>query len=220
MPSASSWRVFVVAWLWESGPRHRGGAAGRPRRSIFFFLSRPLYTFTQIADPRNVVALLVFLAAGRSRSGAFGPRAGSGCVASKRETRRPADPDGPVAGARRRHQTASRSCSASPASGSAGRSRATQVVIPSSGAQAGSLARRRVVRGGRQPQRPRRDRLPPGNSASAFPSALGGTDVYHLPDPARRAPRPARFAARGVRRSRADGGRVRRALVGLALERW
>jgi len=52
--------VFLVAWLWESGPGIV--AALLATAALNFFFLPPLYTFT-IADPRNVVALLVFLAA-------------------------------------------------------------------------------------------------------------------------------------------------------------
>lgn len=53
--------VFIAAWIWESGP----GVLAAVLATIgfnFFFLP-PYYTLT-IADPRNVVALFVFLAAG------------------------------------------------------------------------------------------------------------------------------------------------------------
>lgn len=53
--------VFLVAWIWESGPGI--AAALLATLALNFFFLPPLYTFT-IADPRNVVALLVFLAAG------------------------------------------------------------------------------------------------------------------------------------------------------------
>jgi two-component system sensor histidine kinase KdpD len=52
--------VFVVAWIWESGPGI--AAALLATLALNFFFLPPLYTLT-IADPRNVVALLVFLAA-------------------------------------------------------------------------------------------------------------------------------------------------------------
>jgi two-component system sensor histidine kinase KdpD len=52
--------VFLVAWLWESGPGI--AAALLATAALNFFFLPPLYTFT-IADPRNVVALLVFLVA-------------------------------------------------------------------------------------------------------------------------------------------------------------
>ena len=52
--------VFLVAWLWESGP---GVFAALLATLAFnFFFLPPLYTFT-IQDPRNVVALAVFLMA-------------------------------------------------------------------------------------------------------------------------------------------------------------
>lgn len=53
--------VFLVAWIWESGP----GALAALLATLgfnFFFLP-PLFTFT-IAESRNVVALFVFLGAG------------------------------------------------------------------------------------------------------------------------------------------------------------
>ncbi|HET9794101.1 MAG TPA: DUF4118 domain-containing protein [Thermoanaerobaculia bacterium] len=53
--------VFLVAWIWESGPGI--AAALLATLALNFFFLPPLYTLT-IADPRNVVALLVFLAAG------------------------------------------------------------------------------------------------------------------------------------------------------------
>ena len=53
--------VFLVAWVWESGPGIAAALLATLALNFFFF--PPLYTFT-IADPRNVVALLVFLAAG------------------------------------------------------------------------------------------------------------------------------------------------------------
>lgn len=52
--------VFVVAWIWEWGPGVL--AAILATLGFNFFFLPPLYTFT-IADPRNVVALFVFLAA-------------------------------------------------------------------------------------------------------------------------------------------------------------
>jgi two-component system sensor histidine kinase KdpD len=52
--------VFLVAWLWESGPGIAAAIAAT--LALNFFFLPPLYTFT-IAEPRNVVALLVFLAA-------------------------------------------------------------------------------------------------------------------------------------------------------------
>ncbi len=53
--------VFACAWLWESGP---GVAAAIVATMGFnFFFLPPLYTFT-IEDPRNVAALIVFLVAG------------------------------------------------------------------------------------------------------------------------------------------------------------
>ncbi|HWC65864.1 MAG TPA: DUF4118 domain-containing protein, partial [Thermoanaerobaculia bacterium] len=52
--------VFVVAWIWESGPGIAAALLATLALNFFFF--PPLYTFT-IAEPRNVVALLVFLAA-------------------------------------------------------------------------------------------------------------------------------------------------------------
>ncbi|MGH9440855.1 MAG: sensor histidine kinase [Thermoanaerobaculia bacterium] len=52
--------VFFVAWIWESGP---GVLAALLSTLAFnFFFLPPLYTFT-IQDPRNVVALAVFLLA-------------------------------------------------------------------------------------------------------------------------------------------------------------
>jgi len=52
--------VFLVAWIWESGPGI--AAALLATLALNFFFLPPLYTFT-VADPRNVIALLVFLAA-------------------------------------------------------------------------------------------------------------------------------------------------------------
>jgi len=52
--------VFVVAWIWESGPGI--AAALLATLALNFFFLPPLYTLT-IGDPRNVVALFVFLAA-------------------------------------------------------------------------------------------------------------------------------------------------------------
>jgi two-component system sensor histidine kinase KdpD len=52
--------VFFVAWLWESGPGVF--AAVLATLAFNFFFLPPLYTFT-IQDPRNVVALFVFLTA-------------------------------------------------------------------------------------------------------------------------------------------------------------
>jgi len=53
--------VFLVAWVWESGPGVF--AAVLATLAFNFFFLPPLYTFT-IHDPQNVVALTVFLAAG------------------------------------------------------------------------------------------------------------------------------------------------------------
>jgi len=53
--------VFLAAWVWESGP----GAAAAVLATLgfnFFFLP-PVHTFT-VEDPRNVVALFVFLLSG------------------------------------------------------------------------------------------------------------------------------------------------------------
>jgi two-component system sensor histidine kinase KdpD len=53
--------VFLTAWIWESGP----GALAAVVATLgfnFFFIS-PRYTLT-VEDPRNVVALLVFLLSG------------------------------------------------------------------------------------------------------------------------------------------------------------
>ena len=52
--------VFVVAWIWESGPGIAAALLATLALNFFFF--PPLYTFT-VAEPQNVVALLVFLAA-------------------------------------------------------------------------------------------------------------------------------------------------------------
>jgi two-component system sensor histidine kinase KdpD len=52
--------VFVSAWIWESGPGVL--AALLATLSFNFFFLPPLYTLT-IQDPRNVIALGVFLAA-------------------------------------------------------------------------------------------------------------------------------------------------------------
>jgi two-component system sensor histidine kinase KdpD len=53
--------VFLSAWIWESGP---GIAAAILATLAFnFFFIRPFYTLT-VEDPRNVVALVVFLASG------------------------------------------------------------------------------------------------------------------------------------------------------------
>jgi two-component system sensor histidine kinase KdpD len=51
--------VFVSAWIWESGPGVL--AAVLATLGFNFFFLPPIYTFT-IDDPRNVAALLVFLA--------------------------------------------------------------------------------------------------------------------------------------------------------------
>lgn len=53
--------VFLSAWLWESGPGVF--AALLATLSFNFFFIPPLHTFT-IDDPRNIVALIVFLASG------------------------------------------------------------------------------------------------------------------------------------------------------------
>jgi len=51
--------VFLCAWVWESGP---GVLAAILATAAFnFFFLPPLYTFT-VEDPRNVAALVVFLA--------------------------------------------------------------------------------------------------------------------------------------------------------------
>ena len=51
--------VFLCAWIWESGP---GVLAALLATAGFnFFFLPPLYTFT-VEDPRNVAALVVFLA--------------------------------------------------------------------------------------------------------------------------------------------------------------
>ena len=53
--------VFLSAWIWQSGP---GVLAALLSTAAFnFFFLPPLYTFT-IQDPRNVAALFVFLASG------------------------------------------------------------------------------------------------------------------------------------------------------------
>jgi two-component system sensor histidine kinase KdpD len=53
--------VFLSAWIWQSGP---GVLAAILATAAFnFFFLPPLYTFT-IQDPRNVAALFVFLASG------------------------------------------------------------------------------------------------------------------------------------------------------------
>jgi len=53
--------VFLSAWVWQSGP---GVLAALLATAAFnFFFLPPLYTFT-IQDPRNVAALFVFLASG------------------------------------------------------------------------------------------------------------------------------------------------------------
>ena len=53
--------VFLVAWIWESGPGVL--AAVLATLGFNFFFIPPIHTFT-VEDPRNVVALLVFLGAG------------------------------------------------------------------------------------------------------------------------------------------------------------
>ncbi len=53
--------VFLSAWVWQSGP---GVLAAVLATAAFnFFFLPPVYTFT-IEDPRNVTALVVFLASG------------------------------------------------------------------------------------------------------------------------------------------------------------
>lgn len=51
--------VFVCAWIWESGPG--AFAAVLATAGFNFFFIPPLYAFT-VEDPRNAVALVVFLA--------------------------------------------------------------------------------------------------------------------------------------------------------------
>lgn len=53
--------VFLCAWVWQSGPGVL--AAILATLGFNFFFLPPLYTFT-IQDPRNVVAMIVFLASG------------------------------------------------------------------------------------------------------------------------------------------------------------
>ena len=200
--------VFVVAWVWESGPGIAAALLATAALNFFFF--PPLYTFT-IADSRNVVALLVFLAAGlaigrlsalaRLRLRLLERERGDLLTLTALSQAFLADTNresllGVVC------ERLRRALECDQVTILLGGANGTFSAAASSGE--GDVRRDLAEIAYRQ-----------GNSAS-FPSALGGTDVY-LPIPLG-VNRVGALAARGVRRSErmAEGCA---ALVGLALER-
>ena len=200
--------VFLVAWLWESGPGIVAALLGTA--SLNFFFLPPLYTFT-IADPRNVVALLVFLAAAL----AIGRLSSLARLRLRLLERERADlltlttlSQAFLADTNRESllgvvcERLRRALECEQVTILLGGENGSLVPAASSGD--GDIRRDLAEIAYRQ-----------GNSA-AFPSALGGTDVY-LPIPLG-VHRVGALAAREVRRSErmAEGCA---ALVGLALER-
>ena len=200
--------VFVVAWLWESGPGI--AAALLATAALNFFFLPPFYTFT-IADPRNVVALLVFLAAAlaigrlsalaRLRLRLLERERGDLLTLTALSQAFLADTNREsllgVVCERLRRALECEQVAILLGSGNG-------PLAPAASSGEGNVRRDLAEIAYRQ-----------GNSA-AFPSELGGTDVY-LPIPLG-VHRVGALAARGVRRSErmAEGCA---ALVGLALER-
>ena len=200
--------VFLVARVWESGPGI--AAALLATLALNYFFLPPLYTLT-IADPRNVVALLVFLAAAL----VIGRLSATSRLRLRLLDRERADLLGLTDLSQAFLADTNRESLLGTASERLRRALDAEqaaifledgdgVFVPAASSGDGELRRDLAEIAYRQ-----------GNSAS-FPSAGGGTDVY-LPIPLG-VHRIGALAARAVRRSErmAEGCA---ALVGLALER-
>jgi two-component system sensor histidine kinase KdpD len=200
--------VFLVAWVWQSGPGIAAAILATAALNFFFF--PPLYTFT-ISDSRNVVALLVFLAAGL----AIGRLSALSRLRLRLLEREKGDLLTLTALSQAFLADTNRESLLGVVSERLRRALEAEQVTILLGAGNGAFAAAASSGDGSVRQDLAEIAYRQGNSA-AFPSALGGTDVY-LPIPLG-VQRVGALAARGVRRSErmAEGCA---ALVGLALER-
>jgi two-component system sensor histidine kinase KdpD len=200
--------VFLVAWLWESGPGI--AAALLATAALNFFFLPPLYTFT-IADPRNVVALLVFLVAAL----AIGRLSALARLRLRLLERERGDLLSLTALSQAFLADTNRESLLGVVCERLRRALECEQVVILLGNENGTFSAAASSGEGDVRRDLAEIAYRQGNSAS-FPSALGGTDVY-LPIPLG-VHRVGALAARGVRRSEqmAEGCA---ALVGLALER-
>jgi len=200
--------VFLVAWVWESGPGIAAALLATAALNFFFF--PPLYTFT-IADSRNVVALVVFLAAGL----AIGRLSALARLRLRLLERERGDLLTLTALSQAFLADTNRESLLGVVSERLRRALECEQVAILLANENGALASAAASGEGEVRRDLAEIAYHQGNSA-AFPSELGGTDVY-LPIPLG-VHRVGALAARGVRRSErmAEGCA---ALVGLALER-
>jgi two-component system sensor histidine kinase KdpD len=200
--------VFTCAWIWESGPGVL--AAVLATLGFNFFFIQPLHTFT-VEDPRNVVALVVFLICGLL--------IGRLSASNRKRLRQVEAERADLANLTRLSQAFLSDTTRESLLGvAADRLRDAMAAEHVSIFLAGETGE--VSCAARTSDRPVRNDLAElacrqGNSA-AFPSELGGTDIY-LPIPVG-VQRAGTLVALGLRSSEgiAQGCAV---LLGLALER-